>query len=113
MKPLQFLSLFLLISLNACASGGTTFMISTSTVTDTLSPTNKPTILPTETPTITLTSTPAEKPTAQDIWLVSPDGHIAYNESQLYGGLFTIDTEHPEYAQKYWEGLVRVSLESE
>jgi hypothetical protein len=30
-----------------------------------------------------------------------------YNEAQLYGGLFTIDTEHPEYTQQYWEYTIR------
>jgi hypothetical protein len=55
---------------------------------------------------ILATPTPERLP-AEDRWQVSPDGHIAYNEAQLYGGLFTIDTEHPEYAQKYWEDSVR------
>ena len=42
-----------------------------------------------------------------DVWQVSPDGHIAYNEAELYGGLFTINKEHPEYLEKYWEDTVR------
>jgi len=68
--------------------------------TDTPQPSNTPT--PTETPTAT-----AERLPAEDRWQVSPDGYIAFNEAQLYGGLFTIDTEHPEYAEKYWEDSVR------
>jgi len=51
--------------------------------------------------------TPTEKAEAQDIWQVSPDGHIVYNEAQLYGGMFTIDKEHPEYTEKYWEDTIR------
>jgi len=46
-------------------------------------------------------------PEAQNIWQLSPDGHIYYNEAELYGGMFTINKEHPEYVEKYWEDAVR------
>jgi hypothetical protein len=44
---------------------------------------------------------------ASEVWQLSPDGHIYYNESELYGGLFTINTEYPEYVEAYWEGTIR------
>jgi len=52
-----------------------------------------------------ISSLEIDKPS--DVWQVSPDGHIAYNEAELYGGLFTINKEHPEYLEKYWEDTVR------
>lgn len=64
-------------------------------------PTETATPIPTETPT------PEATREAEDRWQTSPDGHIVYNEAQLYGGMFTIDTEHPEFTEKYWEDLVR------
>lgn len=60
-----------------------------------------------EKPTETATPTSVEKGPASTEWQVSPDGHIVYNESQLYEGMFTINKEHPEYVEKYWEELVR------
>jgi hypothetical protein len=101
--------LFVLVSglvMTACGAGPSaiaTRPISTevsATPTETSTPTASAT--PTETPTVTPERLPVE-----DRWQVSPDGHIAYNEAQLYGGLFTIDTEHPEYTGKYWEDSVR------
>lgn len=54
-----------------------------------------------------ITSLPAGETEAQDIWQLSPDGHIYYNEKELYDGLFTINKEHPEWVEKYWEDTIR------
>ena len=59
------------------------------------------------TPAETVAPTATEKPPASTEWHLSPDGHVVYNESQLYEGMFTINKEHPEYVEKYWEELVR------
>ena len=75
---------------------------STETPTQPPEPTHTPT--PTETPTVTPTET---RIPAENVWQLSPDGHVYYNEAELYGGLFTINKEHPEWVEKYWEDTVR------
>ncbi|HOE35330.1 MAG: hypothetical protein GX415_00860 [Chloroflexi bacterium] len=50
---------------------------------------------------------PAGETEAQDIWQLSPDGHIYYNEKELYDGMFTINKEHPEWVEQYWEDTIR------
>lgn len=64
----------------------------------------------TPTPTPTETATPEPTPTkesASETWQLSPDGHVYYNESKLYNGLFTINKEHPEWVEQYWEENIR------
>jgi hypothetical protein len=46
-------------------------------------------------------------PEVENRWQLSPDGHIFFNEAELFGGEFTIDTEHPEYSERLWENLLR------
>lgn len=58
-------------------------------------------------PTPTQESTQTEKAPASAEWQLSPDGHIYYKESELYDGMFTINKEHPEWVEKYWEDTVR------
>lgn len=60
--------------------------------------------IPTFTPELTITPT---KPPPSTEWQLSPDGHIYYKESELYGGMFTINKEHPEWVEKYWEDTIR------
>ncbi len=64
---------------------------------------------PTKTATATETAIPTEteKAPASTEWQLSPDGHIYYKESELYGGMFTINKEHPEWVEKYWEDTIR------
>lgn len=52
-------------------------------------------------------STIMVKSPASTEWQLSPDGHIYYKESELYDGMFTINKEHPEWVEKYWEDTVR------
>lgn len=69
-----------------------------------------PTTLPTKTPIPTSTPEPTitpTKPPPSTEWQLSPDGHIYYKESELYGGMFTINKEHPEWVEKYWEDTIR------
>ncbi len=70
-----------------------------------------PTVLSTNTPVPTFTTvptvTPTEKAPASTEWQLSPDGHIYYKESELYGGMFTINKEHPEWVEQYWEDTIR------
>ncbi len=70
-----------------------------------------PTTLPTKTPFPTSTpeptATPTEKAPPSTEWQLSPDGHIYYKESELYDGMFTINKEHPEWVEKYWEDTIR------
>lgn len=71
--------------------------IDTETPTPTATQVFTPTTEASPTPEITST------PEAVDEWRLSPDGHIYYNEAELYGGLFTIN---PENTTAYWEDLV-------
>ena len=60
------------------------------------------------TPTLEATPTTEASATPEaaviNEWRLSPDGHIYYNEAELYGGLFTIN---PENTTAYWEDLVK------
>lgn len=58
-------------------------------------------------PTENATPTETEKAPASTEWQLSPDGHIYYKESELFDGMFTINKEHPEWVEQYWEDLVR------
>lgn len=70
--------------------------------TQTALPTQSP--IPTSTPEPTITPT---KTTPSTEWQLSPDGHIYYKESELYDGMFTINKEHPEWVEQYWEDTIR------
>jgi hypothetical protein len=103
-KPKQFISLFLLTLLAACIPG----LPASPRAAATSSPTFHPTLNPESTPipTETLVPTATEKLPAQDIWQVSPDKHIVYNETKLVDGKLTINTEHPEYTLEYWKSII-------
>jgi hypothetical protein len=59
------------------------------------------------TPTAELPMPTAKQSPPSTEWQLSPDGHVWYKESELYGDLFTINKEHPEYVEKYWEDTIR------
>ena len=97
------LLLFVLVaSVSSCSPGQVFEPTSTPSpiIPATLTPTQ------TDTPTTEPTITATPKPTPSDFWQLSPDGHVYYNESELYGGLFTINKEHPEYVEAFWEKMV-------
>jgi hypothetical protein len=57
-------------------------------------------------PLATAESAPTQPPPSTE-WQLSPDGHVYYKESELYGGMFTINKEHPENVEQYWEDTIR------
>jgi len=40
-------------------------------------------------------------------WQLSPDGHVYFNEAELYDGMFTINKDHSEFVEEYWENTIR------
>jgi len=93
------------MAISACAPLTT---VKTAEPDNTVMPQPTETFTPTPTPTETATPepTPTKEP-ASETWQLSPDGHVYYNESKLYDGLFTINKEHPEWVEKYWEDNIR------
>lgn len=99
---------FIIIAITGCTTTVSekipnTNLVAKATQTIEVAPTEVFTALQTE----TAFPTTEEIGTASTEWQISPDGHVYYKESELYGGMFTINEEHPEFVEKYWEDSIR------
>ena len=103
---LLMLTICLVLSACSAPSPATTGTPTPTTTFTSLRPTSTPTPPPSPAPTETATA--IETATASSEWQTTSDGHILYNEKDLFNGLFTMNPENNgEYTKEYWEDIIR------